>query len=144
MNYEYKAVGAPERPKRRRGARTASDRLAAAFEEVLQAEAVDGWEYQRTDTVPVTERAGWFSPTRTTQRAVMVFRRPVEAVWRRPGAEESERLARRPPAETEARREPPVGTAPAQARGPEPTLSADPDRHLAEVVRGPGAPRDER
>lgn len=130
MNYEYKAVGAPEKPKRRRGAKTGSDRLAAAFEEVLRAEAVDGWEYLRTDTVPVTERAGWFSPTRRVSRAVMVFRRPLEAIWRRPGTEEAERIARREPA---------VGTAPAEARGAEPTLSADPDRRLAEVVRGPGA-----
>ena len=141
MNYEYKVVGAPEKPKRRRGAKTGSDRLAVAFEEVLQAEAVEGWEYLRTDTVPVTERSGWFSPTRTVSRAVMVFRRPLEAVWRRPGPEESERRVKHPPApgETQPRHEPAVGTAPAEARGTAPTLSADPDRRLAEVVRGPGA-----
>lgn len=141
MNYEYKVVGGPERAKRRRGARTSSDRVAAAFEEILKAEAVEGWEYLRTDTVPVTERAGWFSPARTVSRAVLVFRRPLEAVWRRPGPEESERQADRTPKPTAAPRpEPSVGTAPKPVRGPDPALSAEPDRHLAEVVRGPGAP----
>jgi hypothetical protein len=131
MNYEYKAIGAPEKPKRQRGARSGSDRAAAAFEEVLRAEAVDGWEYLRTDLVPLTERSGWFGHRREVTRAVMVFRRPLEAVWRRPAAKEAEEPA--------ARREPAVGTAPAPAKGAEPPISAAPDRRLAEVVRGPGA-----
>lgn len=132
MNYEYKAVGAPEKPKRLRGARSGSERVAAAFEEVLRAETADGWEYLRTDLVPVIERSGWFSHAREVTRAVMVFRRPLEAVWRRPAPGEAEAAAL-------ARREPAVGTAPAPAKGTEPRLSADPDRRLAEVVRGPGA-----
>lgn len=136
MNYEYKAVGAPEKPARRRGAKSGSDRVAAAFQEVLRAEAVDGWEYLRTDVVPVTERAGWFSHRREVSRAVMVFRRPLEAVWRRPAGTSADEGA--------PRREPAVGATPAPARGTEPTLSAEPDRRIAEVVRGPGAPSPER
>ena len=134
MNYEYKVVGAPEKPRRRRSAKTGSDRIAAAFEEILGDEAVDGWEYLRTDIVPVTERPGWFSRTRRVSRAVMVFRRPLEAVWRRPG-----------PAEAAAkRREPSVGPAPARQPEPNPEVSADADRKLAEIVRGPGAPPRDR
>lgn len=136
MNYEYKAVGAPEKPVRRRGAKRGSDRVAAAFEEALRAEAVDGWEYLRTDVVPVTERAGWFSRSREVSRAVMVFRRPLEAVWRQPAGKSSDEAARR--------REPAVDAAPAPAPGPEPVLSAEPDRRIAEVVRGPGARPPER
>lgn len=139
MNFEYKVIGAPEKTRRRRGAKTGSERLAVAFEEVLQAEAVDGWEYVRTDVVPVTERAGWFSHSREVSRAVMVFRRPLEAVWRRPGPDERAR-------QTESaapRREPAMNPELRPVGGSEPKLSADPDRKLAEIVRGPGSqPRD--
>lgn len=83
MAFEYKVIGAPEKPRRKRGARTPSDRVAAAFSDVLGAEAVDGWEYLRTDLVPV-EEGGFFSRRREVHRAVMVFRR---ALSREPRAE---------------------------------------------------------
>ena len=76
MAFEYKVVGAPEKPRRRRGARTPSARVAVAFEEVLGAEAVEGWEYLRTDLVPV-EEGGFFSRRKEVHRAVMVFRRAL-------------------------------------------------------------------
>ncbi|MEM1385676.1 MAG: DUF4177 domain-containing protein [Pseudomonadota bacterium] len=75
MGYEYKTVGAPERGKRRRGARTRSDRAAVAVEEILNAQALAGWEYVRTDLVPVEERNGFFGRKQIAHRAVMVFRR---------------------------------------------------------------------
>lgn len=149
MNYEYKVVGAPEKPKRVRGARNASDRVAAAFEETLQEHAVEGWEYLRTDTLPVTEKASWLAHPREVRRAVMVFRRPVDAVWQRPARGASQEsapheTAPQQPAKTPgARREPSVGPGPRPAEGREPTLAANPDRRLAEIVRGPGAgPRE--
>ncbi len=135
MNFEYKVVGAPEKARRRRGAKTGSERLAMAFEEVLQAEAIDGWEYVRTDVVPVTERAGWFSRSREVTRAVMVFRRPLEAAWRRPGPEERARKTEAPA----PRREPATNPELRPIGGSEPKVSADPDRKLAEIVRGPGS-----
>lgn len=98
MQYEYKVVGAPEKGRRKRGAKTRSDRVAAAFEDVLAAEAVEGWEYQRTDLVPVDERRGMFGRRDEVHRAVMVFRRPlrqsVEPVARNPrgAAEETDEL----------------------------------------------------
>ncbi len=151
MNYEYKVVGAPEKPRRVRGAKSGSDRLAVAFEEVLREEAVDGWEYLRTDTLPITEKTSWFAHPREVRRAVMVFRRPVDAVWQRPAGEARQEPAQSPdqsPAQSPAqsptqspdgRREPSLGPAPRQASGPEPSLGANPDRRLAEIVRGPGA-----
>ncbi|MBY8978093.1 hypothetical protein KHP62_19945 [Rhodobacteraceae bacterium NNCM2] len=75
MAIEYKAVGAPEKGRRKRGARSMSDRVAAAMEEILEREAVDGWEYLRTDLIPVEERSGWFGRAREVHRAVMIFRR---------------------------------------------------------------------
>jgi hypothetical protein len=126
MTFEYKTVGAPEKGKRQRGARSQSDRVAAAFDEVLQDEAVEGWEYLRTDLLPVTERSGWFSRGHEVHRAVMVFRRslgpaPVEQAM--PAAERSEVL----------RRQSPVKAA------PEPEVSASPDLRIADIVRGPGS-----
>ena len=79
MTFEYKCVGGPERPKRVRGARSRSDRVALAMEEIIGAEAVDGWEYLRTDLVPVEEKSGLFSRTQEVHRAVLVFRREIGA-----------------------------------------------------------------
>ena len=76
MAFEYKVVGAPEKPRRRRGARTRSDRVAVAFEQILDVEATDGWEYLRTDLVPV-EEGGFLSRRKEVHRAVMVFRRAL-------------------------------------------------------------------
>lgn len=78
MVYEYKCIGAPERGKRKRGAKTRSDRVANAMEEAIAAEAVDGWEYMRTDLVPVEERSGLFGRTHEVHRAILVFRRMLD------------------------------------------------------------------
>jgi len=147
MRYEYKTVGAPEKGQRRRGLKSPSDRVAAAFEEIIEAEAVDGWEYLRTDLVPVTERANWFSRSRMVTRAVMVFRRPLEQA--RPAEfRESSRPTPVPRAEptvmpgprTAATTDSPSGQ-PAGARSEpqrsEPTIASAPDRQLAELIRGP-------
>jgi hypothetical protein len=75
MAVEYKCVGAPERPKKKRGAKSRSDRVAAVMQEVIDAEAVDGWEYLRTDLVPVEEKTGWFSRAHEVHRAVLIFKR---------------------------------------------------------------------
>lgn len=138
MSFEYKTVGAPEKGKRKRGARTASDRAAAAFEEILQAEAADGWEYLRTDILPLTERRSWLGGTHEAHRAVMVFRRPLAQgePTRPPWREDGElQLRAVPKAE--------LAEAPGPVRGArhEPDVSADPDLRLAEVVRGPGHPK---
>ena len=72
MTYEYKCVGAPEKGKRKRGAKTRSDRVANAMEQTILAEAVDGWEYLRTDLIPIEERGGMFKRPQEVHRAVMV------------------------------------------------------------------------
>lgn len=75
--YEYKCVGAPEKAKRSRGAKTRTDRVAHAMQELINREAVDGWEYLRTDLLPVEEKSGLFSRSSEAHRAVLVFRRSV-------------------------------------------------------------------
>jgi hypothetical protein len=136
MTFEYKTVGAPEKGKRQRGARSQSDRVAAAFDEVLQDEAVDGWEYLRTDLLPVTERSGWFARGHEVHRAVMVFRRSLD---RTPSNDAV--LARAESGPT-LRLTPSV--TPTQAPPPAPEVSADPDLRLADIVRGPGNRQPEK
>ena len=128
MTFEYKTVGAPEKGKRQRGARSQSDRVVAAFDEVLQGEAVDGWEYLRTDLLPVTERSGWFSRGHEVHRAVMVFRRSLDRTQSKDAV-----LAPVESAPT-LRLAPSVMTTSA----PAPEVSADPDLRLTDIVRGPG------
>ncbi|MEM9063652.1 MAG: hypothetical protein AAGD13_24605 [Pseudomonadota bacterium] len=85
MAYEYKCVGAPEKAKRRRGAKTRSDRVAATMQDIIAAEAVGGWEYLRTDLIPVEEKNGFFSRAHEVHRAVLIFRRgEPEAMQSRP------------------------------------------------------------
>ena len=135
MTYEYKIVGAPEKGKRsKRGKRRKSDRVAAAFTDILKSEAVDGWEYQRTDLLPVIEGAGWFRRGHEVHRAVMVFRRPLD--WAK--VERDTILHRAPsvaPAATPA-----AAPTPERAHRAEPEVSDDPDLRLADVVRAPGKP----
>ncbi|MEM7496367.1 MAG: hypothetical protein AAF371_00075 [Pseudomonadota bacterium] len=75
MNYQYKLVGAPEKGNRRRGTKTGSERIAAALQEIVAQHAQEGWEYMRTDTLPVSEPRGLFGGRREVMRAVLVFRR---------------------------------------------------------------------
>lgn len=79
MTYQYKIIGAPERGLKKRGARSGSERIAAAMQEIIAEYALDGWEYMRTDMVPCVESGGLFSRSREVQRAVMVFRRDMRA-----------------------------------------------------------------
>ena len=79
MGFEYKCVAAPERAKRKKGARSRTERVALAMEEIIAAEAVDGWEYQRTDLIPIEEKSGLFSRAQEVHRAILVFRRALSA-----------------------------------------------------------------
>jgi hypothetical protein len=72
--YEYKVVPAPVKGQKARGVRGAEARFAYALQQVMNTLGADGWEYQRTDTLPSEERSGLASST-TTYRNVMVFRR---------------------------------------------------------------------
>ena len=132
MAFEYKLVGAPERCKRRRGCRTNSDRVAAAMEELLAQEARDGWEYQRTDLIPVEERTVWFGGRHEVHRAVLVFRRALPGEMSHPAAAFS---AGREGPERELRREPLITSL---------DDSDAPDRDLAAALRATGPDDDAR
>lgn len=92
--WRYKCVAAPRRPKLTREHRVPADALAAAMQAAIEAETAAGWEYLRTDLVPMEAKTGWFGPVAETHQAVLVFRRPGVAVaepdWdspRNPGAD---------------------------------------------------------
>lgn len=127
MAYEYKTVGAPEKGVRKRGARSKSDRVAAAFGQILETEAVDGWEYMRTDLVPVVERSGLFGRPQEIHRAVMVFRRSLE----RPATP-----MHRPLFDTDVQRAPSMAPQPAHTAFPAPAPSAPASREPVVHVAG--------
>ena len=73
-HYEYKVVPAPKRGEKVRGLRAAEDRFAVALANVMNAQAAEGWEYQRTETLPAEEREGLMGKATVFQN-MMVFRR---------------------------------------------------------------------
>ncbi len=77
-HYEYKIIPAPSKPAKIAGVKGAEARFAAGLEMAVNDMAADGWEYQRADILPSTERQGLTS-TQTVYRSVLVFRRVVEA-----------------------------------------------------------------
>lgn len=95
--FKYKTVAAPRRAKKARGVKGADAQLAHNMGEIISREAADGWEYLRTDSLPVEEGGGMFSRGQVTWRAVLVFRRPVQTQEQAAQAQEFEP---RDPAET--------------------------------------------
>ncbi len=76
-HYEYRVVAAPARGVKAKGIKSAEARFSHALEQMMNAMASEGWEYQRAETLPSTERSGLTSTT-TTWRNVLVFRRLIE------------------------------------------------------------------
>lgn len=77
--YSYKTVAAPRRARKAKGIKGQEALLAHAMGEIITAETAGGWEYIRTDSLPVEEGGGLFSRPVTTWRAILIFRRPVAA-----------------------------------------------------------------
>ncbi len=73
--YEYKVVPAPAKGLKGKGLRGPEARFSFAIEELMNAMAGEGWEYQRAETLPSIERAG-LTGTTTEWRNVLIFRRP--------------------------------------------------------------------
>ena len=101
MAFEYKVVPAPTKGLKAKGVRSNDDRFANALETKMNALAVEGWEYQRTDTLPSEEREGLMGKT-TVYRNMLVFRRPQVA------SEENEVTAADPDSEDKKMLPPPL------------------------------------
>lgn len=81
--YEYKTVALPQtvQAKRKRGMSEA-DHVAETLGELIHTEAVDGWEYMRSDILAAGSRGGMFSKeAKVTQYTVLIFRRVQEGAW---------------------------------------------------------------
>lgn len=76
MTFEYKVIPAPKKGLKARGVKGGEARFAHALETVMNELGAEGWEYQRTDTLPVEERQGLTGKTTSFQN-MLVFRRPT-------------------------------------------------------------------
>ena len=77
VNYEYKVVPAPHRGERAKGVKGSEARFALSLGNAMNAQAAEGWEYVRAETLPCEERSGLTGKT-TTFMNMLVFRRAVE------------------------------------------------------------------
>ncbi len=73
-HYEYKVVPAPKKGARSKGVKGSEARFARTLEAVINEMAAEGWEYQRTDTLPSEERSGFTGKTTVFQN-MLIFRR---------------------------------------------------------------------
>ncbi len=74
--YEYRVVPAPRRGEKARGVKTTEERFALALTQMMNKLGREGWEYQRSDTLPVEERVG-LTGSKTTYQNMLVFRRSL-------------------------------------------------------------------
>ncbi len=76
-SFEYKVIPAPKRAEKIKGVRSAEERFAHTLMALINELANDGWEYQRSETLPVETRSGLTSKTLVDQ-TVLIFRRSLE------------------------------------------------------------------
>ncbi|MCF2870240.1 DUF4177 domain-containing protein [Octadecabacter sp. G9-8] len=76
--FEYKVVPAPIRGLKAKGVKGTPARFANALQTVMNDLGAEGWEYQRTDTLPVEERQGLTGKSTSFQN-MLVFRRVLNA-----------------------------------------------------------------
>lgn len=129
--YEYKTVALPQivQGKRRRGMSEA-DLVAETLGELIHLEAVDGWEYLRSDVLAAGARPGLFSrEPKITHYTVLVFRRAQEGAW----PVEHVGMPYKPPAEQEPPAPDPKPAPPPAPTPPEPVrpMVSDPTSPLA-------------
>jgi hypothetical protein len=97
--YEYKTIPAPRKGEKARGIKGTDARFAHAFQTALNAQAAEGWEYQRSETLPVEHRTGLASKA-VTQQSVLIFRRALETeIAQPPVAATPSSVAPTPPAD---------------------------------------------
>lgn len=74
--FEYKVVPAPVKGVKAKGVKTPEARFALGVEQAINDLAAEGWEYQRSDVLPSTERVG-LTGSETHWRTLLVFRRAM-------------------------------------------------------------------
>ncbi len=121
--YEYRVVPAPAKGAKAKGLKAPEDRFAHALEQLMNRMGAEGWEYQRSETLPSTERKGLMGST-TNWRHVLIFRRalPEQVRQAEPAAGWPVPAAEIPPEPVAAAT--PVAQPPEDERPPRPTLVA--------------------
>lgn len=76
--YEYKVIPAPDRGEKSRSVKAPEGRFALSIEASLNEMAAVGWEFQRAETLPSSERSG-FTGSTVHMRSLLVFRRARES-----------------------------------------------------------------
>jgi len=62
--YEYKVLPTPRRAKRAKGVKGEPARFAHALTEMMNVEAAEGWEYLKSETLPMEAKSGMFKGVR--------------------------------------------------------------------------------
>lgn len=78
QQFEYKAIAAPTRARRFKGVKGTADRFAMVISETMNDMAADGWEYLRSDSLPVQEKTGLLKGRIETYQTLLIFRRAKE------------------------------------------------------------------
>lgn len=74
--YEYKVVPAPKKGLKAKGIKTSDARFANAMMAEMNEMGAQGWQYQRSETLPCEERSGLRGRS-TTFMNMLVFRREI-------------------------------------------------------------------
>jgi len=74
--FEYKVLPAPKKPGKIKGLKRGEDKFAASLTALMNELGAEGWEFQRSDTLPVESRSGLTNRT-TTFHTMLVFRRII-------------------------------------------------------------------
>lgn len=77
--YEYVVIPVAKAAPRAKGVKRTDERFAHGLSETLNHFGAEGWEFQRTETMSVEAKAGFFSRPAVEQVTVMIFRRRIEA-----------------------------------------------------------------
>lgn len=75
--YEYKVLPTPRRAKRAKGVKGQPARFAHALTEVINAEAKEGWEYYKSETLPMEMKPGLLKSRIETFQSLLIFRREI-------------------------------------------------------------------
>lgn len=79
QKFEYKVVPAPKKGERSKGLKSSDARFANTLMGVMNELGREGWEYQRSDTLPCEERSGLTGKITVFQN-MLIFRRAIETV----------------------------------------------------------------
>lgn len=77
QSHEYIAIPAPRKGVSSKGVKGVPAKFANAVSILMNEMAAEGWEYQRSDTLPCEERQGLTGKT-IKYHAMLVFRRSIE------------------------------------------------------------------